>query len=72
MPGTAEEPRAPVYVDGALKVTLKGETIVADFLRILDDYVEQRFGGGSPNGGAQRHGSVGVHQADVSFPKNHA
>ena len=72
LPGTAEEPRAPVYVDGALKVTLKGETIVADFLRILDDYVEQRFGGGSPNGGAQRHVSVGVHQADVSFPKNHA
>ncbi len=72
LPGTAEEPRAPVYVDGALKVTLKGETIVADFLRILDDYVERRFGGGSPNGGAQRHVSVGVHQADVSFPKNHA
>ena len=71
LPGTAEEPRAPVYVDGALKVTLKGETIVADFLRILDDYVERRFGGGSPNGGAQRHVSVGVHQADVSFPKNH-
>src|SRR5438876_7094717 len=72
LPGTAEEPRAPVYVDGALKVTLKGETIVADFLRILDDYVERRFGGGSPNGGAQRHVSVGVHQADVSVPKNHA
>src|SRR5436189_3052430 len=32
LPGTAEEPRAPVYVDGALKVTLKGDTIVADFL----------------------------------------
>ena len=43
LPGTAEEPRAPVYVDGALKVTLKGETIVADFLRILADYVENRY-----------------------------
>jgi (E)-4-hydroxy-3-methylbut-2-enyl-diphosphate synthase len=72
LPGTAEEPRAPVYVDGALKVTLKGDTIVADFLRILDGYVEQRFGGGSANGGSQRHVAVGVHQADVAFPKNHA
>ena len=71
LPGTAEEPRAPVYVDGALKVTLKGDTIVADFLRILDAYVENRFGGGSANGGSQRNVPVGVHQADVAFPKNH-
>ncbi len=70
LPGTAEEPRAPVYVDGALKITLKGDTIVADFLRILDQYVEKRFGG-SANGGSQRDVPVGVHQADVAFPKNH-
>ncbi len=70
LPGTAEEPRAPVYVDGALKITLKGDTIVADFLRILDAYVEKRFGG-SANGGSQRDVPVGVHQADVAFPKNH-
>jgi (E)-4-hydroxy-3-methylbut-2-enyl-diphosphate synthase len=44
LPGTAEEPRAPVYVDGALKLTLKGDTIVADFLKILADYVEARYG----------------------------
>ncbi len=44
LPGTAEEPRAPVYVDGALKLTLKGDTIVADFLKILSDYVEARYG----------------------------
>ena len=69
LPGTAEEPRAPVYVDGALKLTLKGDTIVADFLRILDDYVERRFG--SANGGSQGHVAVGVHEADVAFPKNH-
>ncbi len=43
LPGTAEEPRAPVYVDGALKVTLKGDAIVADFLRILAEYVEGRY-----------------------------
>jgi (E)-4-hydroxy-3-methylbut-2-enyl-diphosphate synthase len=44
LPGTAEEPRAPVYVDGALKLTLKGDAIVADFLKILADYVEARYG----------------------------
>ena len=45
LPGTGEEPRAPVYVDGKLKVTLKGETIAADFARLLDEYVERRYGG---------------------------
>ena len=44
LPGTAEEPKAPVYVDGVLKITLKGDTIVADFLKILEDYVESRYG----------------------------
>ena len=44
LPGTAEEPKAPVYVDGVLQITLKGDTIVADFLKILDDYVESRYG----------------------------
>ena len=44
LPGTFEEPKAPVYIDGKLSVTLKGETIVPDFLRILDDYVERTYG----------------------------
>src|SRR5256714_2602516 len=44
LPGNAEEPKAPVYVDGVLKITLKGDTIVADFLKILDDYVASRYG----------------------------
>ena len=44
LPGTSEEPKAPVYVDGKLRVTLKGETIVPEFLRILDDYVEKTYG----------------------------
>jgi (E)-4-hydroxy-3-methylbut-2-enyl-diphosphate synthase len=43
LPGTFEEPKAPVFVDGALKLTLKGDTIVADFLKILDDYVDRRY-----------------------------
>jgi (E)-4-hydroxy-3-methylbut-2-enyl-diphosphate synthase len=45
LPGTFEEPKAPVYVDGRLFTTLRGDTLVADFLRILDEYVESRFGG---------------------------
>ena len=44
LPGTFEEPKAPVYVDGKLRVTLKGDTIVAEFLKILEEYVEARFG----------------------------
>jgi (E)-4-hydroxy-3-methylbut-2-enyl-diphosphate synthase len=44
LPGTFEEPKAPVYVDGKLKVTLKGDTIVAEFLKILEEYVETRYG----------------------------
>ncbi|MFL5529752.1 MAG: flavodoxin-dependent (E)-4-hydroxy-3-methylbut-2-enyl-diphosphate synthase [Gemmatimonadaceae bacterium] len=46
LPGTFEEPKAPVYVDGKLLLTLKGETIVPDFLKILDDYVERTYGSG--------------------------
>jgi (E)-4-hydroxy-3-methylbut-2-enyl-diphosphate synthase len=72
LPGTAEEPKAPVYVDGALRVTLKGDTIVSDFLRLLEEYVEGRFGASSANRGAQGNVAVGMHEADVTFPKNHA
>jgi (E)-4-hydroxy-3-methylbut-2-enyl-diphosphate synthase len=46
LPGTAEEPKAPVYVDGKLKVTLRGGDIVPQFLRILDEYVESRYPAG--------------------------
>ena len=44
LPGTFEEPKAPVYADGRLLVTLKGATIVPDFIKLLDDYVEARYG----------------------------
>ena len=49
LPGTFEEPKAPVYVDGRLKVTLKGDSIVADFLKILEEYVEKRYGSSPPD-----------------------
>jgi (E)-4-hydroxy-3-methylbut-2-enyl-diphosphate synthase len=47
LPGTFEEPKAPVYVDGRLLVTLRGDAIVAEFLGILDDYVASRYGAGA-------------------------
>jgi len=47
LPGTFEDPKAPVYVDGKLSVTLKGETIVPEFLKILEDYVERTYGAGA-------------------------
>ncbi|MBX6332921.1 MAG: flavodoxin-dependent (E)-4-hydroxy-3-methylbut-2-enyl-diphosphate synthase [Gemmatimonadaceae bacterium] len=43
LPGTFEEPKAPVYVDGKLVVTLKGDNIVPEFLAILEDYVARRY-----------------------------
>ena len=44
LPGTFEEPKAPVYMDGKLLKTLHGDTIVADFKQILDSYVESHYG----------------------------
>jgi (E)-4-hydroxy-3-methylbut-2-enyl-diphosphate synthase len=44
LPGTFEEPKAPVYVDGKLFTTLKGDRIVEEFQVILDEYVERRYG----------------------------
>jgi (E)-4-hydroxy-3-methylbut-2-enyl-diphosphate synthase len=43
LPGTFEEPKAPVYVDGRLFTTLKGDRIVAEFIEILDNYVESHY-----------------------------
>ena len=47
LPGTFEDPVAPVYVDGKLATTLRGDTIVADFKQILDKYVESHYGQGA-------------------------
>jgi (E)-4-hydroxy-3-methylbut-2-enyl-diphosphate synthase len=47
LPGTFEDPVAPVYVDGRLMTTLRGDDIVRDFKKILDDYVQARYGSGS-------------------------
>ena len=47
LPGTFEEPKAPVYVDGKLLKTLHGDTIVAEFKQILDHYVTSHYGQGA-------------------------
>lgn len=44
LPGTFEEPKAPVYIDGEHALTLKGDNIGAEFRRILDDYIHQKYG----------------------------
>jgi (E)-4-hydroxy-3-methylbut-2-enyl-diphosphate synthase len=43
LPGTFEEPKAPVFVDGRLMTTLRGERIVAEFIHILNEYVESHY-----------------------------
>jgi (E)-4-hydroxy-3-methylbut-2-enyl-diphosphate synthase len=44
LPGTFEQPVAPVFIDGKLDRTLRGERIVPEFLALLEGYVERRFG----------------------------
>jgi (E)-4-hydroxy-3-methylbut-2-enyl-diphosphate synthase len=44
LPGTGEAPAAPVFVDGERTVTLRGDTIAADFVGIIDRYVERKYG----------------------------
>jgi (E)-4-hydroxy-3-methylbut-2-enyl-diphosphate synthase len=46
LPGTFEDPKAPVFVDGRLLKTLKGDKIVAEFIEILNDYVRTRYATG--------------------------
>ena len=50
LPGTFEEPKAPVYVDGEHTVTLKGEGLVDEFKTLLDDYVRRTYGTKEPAG----------------------
>ena len=45
LPGTFEDPVAPVYMDGKLKVTLRGDNIVREFIDILNNYVDRKYAG---------------------------
>ena len=48
LPGTGEAPAAPVFIDGEKTVTLRGDNIAADFVGIIDRYVERRYGPARP------------------------
>lgn len=49
LPGTGEDPRAPVYQDGKLLTTLKGPRIAEDFQELLERYIAERYGQAVPS-----------------------
>ena len=53
LPGTGEQPTAPVFIDGKKAATLRGPTLTTDFKKMVTDYIERRFGhaGQSADGG---------------------
>jgi (E)-4-hydroxy-3-methylbut-2-enyl-diphosphate synthase len=44
LPGTGESPAAPVFIDGRKAVTLRGPTLAQDFHKLVQDYIEKRYG----------------------------
>ena len=46
LPGTGEQPTAPVFIDGEKAATLRGPTLAADFKQMVIDYIERRYGAG--------------------------
>jgi (E)-4-hydroxy-3-methylbut-2-enyl-diphosphate synthase len=62
LPGTFEEPKAPVYVDGRLVVTLKGDNIVPEFLTILNEYVASHY---ASSNGAKSEPRAAAHPLPV-------
>ena len=53
LPGTGEQPTAPVFIDGKKALTLRGPTVAADFQKIVIDYIERRFGSSSGQAAAE-------------------
>jgi (E)-4-hydroxy-3-methylbut-2-enyl-diphosphate synthase len=47
LPGTGEQPAAPVFVDGKKAATLRGDNIAAEFEQMVKDYIEHKYGSGS-------------------------
>jgi (E)-4-hydroxy-3-methylbut-2-enyl-diphosphate synthase len=52
LPGTGEQPAAPVFIDGEKAVTLRGPTVAADFKALVEDYIAKRYGGERANDAA--------------------
>jgi (E)-4-hydroxy-3-methylbut-2-enyl-diphosphate synthase len=63
LPGSGERPVAPVYVDGEKTVTLKGETIAEDFQKIVDAYVQSRYGAGGTAAAAKKSKTIPIKAA---------
>jgi (E)-4-hydroxy-3-methylbut-2-enyl-diphosphate synthase len=60
LPGSGESPKAPVFIDGKKHSTLQGDSIVADFIELLDEYVQSRYGstpGALPGSGVATRGA---------------
>ena len=53
LPGTGEQPTAPVFIDGKKAMTLRGATVAADFKNIVVDYIERRYGTGGARTAAE-------------------
>jgi len=53
LPGTGEQPTAPVFIDGKKAATLRGPTLSADFKQMVIDYIERRFGAGGTRTAAE-------------------
>jgi (E)-4-hydroxy-3-methylbut-2-enyl-diphosphate synthase len=53
LPGTGEQPTAPVFIDGKKAMTLRGPTLTTDFKNIVIDYIERRFGSGAGRSAAE-------------------
>jgi (E)-4-hydroxy-3-methylbut-2-enyl-diphosphate synthase len=62
LPGTGEQPTAPVFIDGKKAATLRGPTLTADFKKMVTDYIEQRFG----NAGRSADRGTVLHLDDVA------
>jgi (E)-4-hydroxy-3-methylbut-2-enyl-diphosphate synthase len=48
LPGTGEAPAAPVFIDGEKRMTLRGDSIASDFQKVVEDYIQRRFGVPAP------------------------
>jgi (E)-4-hydroxy-3-methylbut-2-enyl-diphosphate synthase len=53
LPGTGEQPTAPVFVDGQKAATLRGPGIADDFKKMVIDYIDNRFGVGASRPAAE-------------------
>jgi (E)-4-hydroxy-3-methylbut-2-enyl-diphosphate synthase len=53
LPGTGEQPTAPVFIDGKKAATLRGPTVTADFKKMVIDYIERRYGAGAGRSAAE-------------------